>query len=68
MSEGNSKVDLVHEAGTSAAVWCIGTNTFCKVKSWCEGMELESETIQFVQNNAFGITISEVIHTWVDRE
>lgn len=68
MSEGDSKVDLLHGAGTSAVVWSIRINTFCKVKAWCEEMELERESIRFGQNIVPGIPIPKVIHTWIDRE
>lgn len=58
---------VVHEGGTSAAVWSIGENAFCKVKAWQEGMELESRTIAFIREKAPEIPVPEVIHTWIDR-
>jgi hypothetical protein len=68
MSECDSKTGLVHLKGTSSAVWTIGTNAFCKVKAWCAGMELESDTIQFVKWKVPYIPLPEVIHSWVDEE
>ena len=66
---GNSiETGLVHQGGTSAAVWSIGTSAFCKVKAWCEGLELENDTIQYVARNAPGVPVPEVIHSWVDHE
>ncbi|KAI9056181.1 hypothetical protein LZ554_001109 [Drepanopeziza brunnea f. sp. 'monogermtubi'] len=59
---------LVHEAGTSAAVWSLGSNTLCKVKSWCEELGAESETIDFVRNCAPSLPLPEVIYSWVDHE
>ncbi|KAI9743915.1 MAG: hypothetical protein M1818_002649 [Claussenomyces sp. TS43310] len=63
-----SETGLVHEGGTSAAVWSIGANAFCKVKAWHKGMELESKTIAFIRENAPEIPVPEVIYTWIDHE
>jgi hypothetical protein len=65
--EDGLETGLVHEGGTSAAVWSIGANAFCKVKAWREGMELESETIAFIRERAPEVPVPEVIHTWIDR-
>lgn len=67
LPEDGSKTGLVHEGGTSAAVWSIGVNAFCKVKAWREGMELESKTIEFVRARALEIPVPEVIRTWIDH-
>jgi len=37
----------VRHAGTSAAVWSFG-GIFFKVKAWRNGMQLESDTIRFI--------------------
>jgi hypothetical protein len=66
--EGDAQVDRIHEGGTSAAVWCIGDNAFCKVYAWCKGLELEANTIRFVTENALGVPVPEVIHSWIDRD
>ncbi|CZS94656.1 uncharacterized protein RCO7_06623 [Rhynchosporium graminicola] len=65
--EDGLETGLVHEAGTSAAVWSIGVDAFCKVKAWREGMELESKTIEFVRRRAPEIPVPEIIHTWIDH-
>lgn len=66
-SKGDAQVDRIHVGGSSAAVWQIGDNAFCKVHAWCEGLELEANTIRFVTRNALGVPVPEVIHSWVDR-
>jgi hypothetical protein len=65
--ENNPLEDLIHQAGTSSAVWAIGTNAICKVKTWCEGMELESDTLAFLSGHFPHIPIPEVIYSWLDR-
>ena len=62
---GDSESQRIHHAGTSAAVWKIGGMIF-KVKGWREGMELESDTIRYVNLMAPSITTPEVVFTWVD--
>ncbi len=68
LPENSLETGLVHQAGTAAAVWSIGTSTFCKVKAWCEGLEPEIDTIRFVARNAPGIPLPEVIYSWIDHE
>jgi hypothetical protein len=63
LPEDASETGLVHKGGTSAAVWRIGVNAFCKVKAWREGMELERKTIGFVRGKALEVPVPEVIHT-----
>jgi hypothetical protein len=63
MSECDSKTGLIYMKGTSLVVWTIRTNVFCKVKAWCTGMELESNTIQFVKWKVLYIPLPEVIHS-----
>lgn len=60
--------DFVYQAGTSSAVWAIGSNVICKVKTWCDGMELESETLAFLTAKFPHIPIPEVVHSWLDRK
>jgi len=66
--EDDLDAGLVHEGGTSAAVWSIGADAFCKVKAWREGMELESRTIAFIREKAPEVPVPEVIHMWIDHE
>ncbi|ERF71910.1 hypothetical protein EPUS_08226 [Endocarpon pusillum Z07020] len=68
MLPSTSPANMVHEAGTSAAVWLLGKDTFCKVKGWCEGMEAESETIDFVRTQCPDIPVPEVIFSWIDTD
>ncbi|KAH6651275.1 kinase-like domain-containing protein [Chaetomium tenue] len=68
LSTGDSQVDRIHAAGTSAASWCLGQDTFVKVHSWIEGLEMEAEKIQFVTEKAPEVPVPEVIYTWIDRD
>ncbi|CBX90596.1 hypothetical protein LEMA_P056300.1 [Plenodomus lingam JN3] len=63
---GDSGSNRIHHAGTSAAVWNIA-GTYIKAKSWLPGMELESDTIQYVKRIS-SIPIPEIIFSWVDVE
>lgn len=65
---GDAEMDIIPHGGTSAAVWSIGNNAICKVKAWCEGLELEANTIRFVREHAGGVPVPEVIHTWIDHD
>lgn len=60
--------DLIYKAGTSSAVWAIGTNVICKVKTWCDGMELESSTLAFLAVNFPHIPVPDVVFSWLDTE
>ncbi|KAE8147512.1 kinase-like domain-containing protein [Aspergillus avenaceus] len=63
----NTAEGLIHQAGTSSAVWAIGTQVVCKVKTWVSGMERESDTLAFVASRFPHIPIPEVIYSWVDE-
>ena len=65
---GDAETDRIHFAGTSAAVWSIGENAICKVHAWCEGLELEADTIQFVRQHAKEVPVPEVLYTWIDHK
>ena len=65
--EGDSAIDRIHTGGTSAAVWCLGEDIFCKVHAWYKGLELEANTIRFVQEKAPEVPIPEVIYSWIDH-
>ncbi|KAL4886824.1 hypothetical protein BJY04DRAFT_176617 [Aspergillus karnatakaensis] len=60
--------DLVYKAGTSSAVWPIGSNAICRVKTWTGGMEMESDTIAFVKTNCPDIPVPDVIYAWLDEK
>lgn len=68
LSQGDPEIGRVHVGGTSAAVWALGDNAFCKVHAWCEGLELEANTIRFVQETAPEVPVPEVLYSWVDRD
>ncbi|KAJ0413002.1 hypothetical protein BJY00DRAFT_306626 [Aspergillus carlsbadensis] len=60
--------DLLYQAGTSSAVWAIGSNAICKVKTWTDGMEMESNTLAFVKANFPDIPVPDIIYTWLDEK
>lgn len=68
LSVGDAEIDRIHVGGTSAAVWCIGENAFCKVHAWCEGLEPEVNTIQSVKRMAPKVPVPEVIYSWIDHD
>lgn len=57
---------LIYQAGSGGAVWLIGNEAVCKVHAWKEGLQLESETIAFVREQAPTIPVPEVIYSWID--
>ncbi|KAF2789425.1 hypothetical protein K505DRAFT_410352 [Melanomma pulvis-pyrius CBS 109.77] len=63
---GDSEASRCHHAGTSAAVWSIG-GTYIKVKAWRDDMQLESDTIRFV-NRTCSVATPKVIFSWVDAD
>ena len=65
---GDVETDRVHVGGTSSAVWLLGKDAFCKVHAWCDGLELEANTIRFVgeKHDALGIPTPELIYSWID--
>lgn len=67
-SEGDTEIDRIHLAGTGAAVWCLGGNTICKAKAWREGLQLEDDTIRFVQANAPEVPVPEILFSWIDSD
>lgn len=64
----DAEIDRICHGGTSTAVWSIGNNVICKAKAWCEGLELEANTIGFVREYAGEVPFPEVIHTWIDHD
>jgi hypothetical protein len=67
---GDVEADRIHVGGTSSAVWRLGKDAFCKVRAWCEGLELEVNTIRFVgeRNAALEVPLPELIHSWIDYD
>jgi hypothetical protein len=60
--------DLLYQAGTSSAVWAIGSNAICKVKTWTNGMDMESDTLAFVKANFPDIPVPDIIYAWLDEK
>lgn len=63
---GDGEIDRIH-LGITGAVWSIVNNAICKVHAWCEGLELEANTIRFVRQSVEEVPVPEVIHTWIDH-
>ncbi|KAL4970520.1 uncharacterized protein BDV14DRAFT_195209 [Aspergillus stella-maris] len=59
---------IIYQAGMSSAVWKIGTQAICKVKTWTEGMELERDTIAFVASCFPHVPLASIIHSWIDKD
>ncbi|KAJ1709461.1 hypothetical protein COH20_003413 [Aspergillus flavus] len=59
---------LIYQAGMSSAVWEIGSEAICKVKTWAEGMDSESNTLAFVASRFPHILLPEVTYSWVDEQ
>ncbi|KAK7606384.1 kinase-like domain-containing protein [Phyllosticta paracitricarpa] len=57
---------LLHQAGTASAVWKLG-GTVCKVKSWIPGLQLEHETITFINEHFPSIPTAKVLFAWIDE-
>ncbi|KAI9369692.1 hypothetical protein BJX61DRAFT_133567 [Aspergillus egyptiacus] len=60
--------DLLHHAGTSSAVRAIGSNAICKIETWTDEMEMESNTLAFVRANFPDIPVPDVICAWLDEK
>ncbi|KAK4100742.1 hypothetical protein N658DRAFT_567361 [Parathielavia hyrcaniae] len=57
LSGGDVEADRVHTGGSSSAV-----------HAWCEGLELEANTMRFVGEKAPRVPIPELVHTWIDHD
>lgn len=65
--EGDSAIDRIQECGTGGSVWGIGNEAICKVKSWCNGQQLEATTIAFVNEHCPTVPVPKVIYSWIDE-
>ncbi|KAK4042347.1 kinase-like domain-containing protein [Parachaetomium inaequale] len=43
-------------------------DTFVKVHSWIQGVEMEAEKIRFVTEKAPEVPVPEVVHTWINHD
>ena len=64
--EGDAQVDQIYKGGTSATVQRIRDNASYKAHAWCEGLELEANTIQFARRNALDVPVPELIHSQIE--
>lgn len=63
---GDSEVAKFREVAGCIALWNLSPNVFCKARSWCEGVELEGKTIEFVKKHAPSVPVPEVFYNWAD--
>jgi hypothetical protein len=68
MPPSSSKANMALEMSTSSGIWLFGKDNFCRVGAWCEGLESEEDTINFVKTHCPNIPLPEVIYSWVDRD
>jgi hypothetical protein len=68
LPENNAFEDVIYKAGTSSAVWAFGTSVICKVKTWCNGMGMESSTLAFLAVNFPHIPVPDVVFSWLDTK
>ncbi|KAL3422211.1 hypothetical protein PVAG01_06367 [Phlyctema vagabunda] len=54
--------------GNTRGFWSLSPNTFCKVKSWTEGITTEATTIRWLNQNIPSLPTEKVIFDWVDPE
>jgi hypothetical protein len=58
----------VHQLGSTSAVWAVGHEAFCKVKSWSHGQESEAQTIAFVKEHFPRIPVPDVLYEYTDGD
>ncbi|KAK4040838.1 kinase-like domain-containing protein [Parachaetomium inaequale] len=61
-------VRLVHQLGSSSAVWAVGHEAFFKAKSWSPGLKSEARTIAFVTEHRPQIPVPDVLHEYIDGD
>ena len=64
---GTSKPGAVQQA-VAIGVWEIGVSTLVKVSSYINGVQLEGETIRFVNERQPLVPTTQVIFEWIDSE
>ncbi|KAF1352487.1 kinase-like domain-containing protein [Delphinella strobiligena] len=72
-SDNAAGLDLVQpvyrgEQMESHGVWFIGNSAVLKAKPWLQNMELESDTISFVNKCFPDVPTPTVIHSWIDQQ
>lgn len=63
----NFDYQLIHEVGSSNAVWTLGNNAICKVTPWKEEYQLEADTLAFISRELPSVPIPQVLYTWIDK-
>ena len=64
----NPKIVLVYDVGNCSAVWSIGNDAFCKVKTLEEGATSEGTTLAIVQGQKPSFEIPRVLHETKDKD
>jgi hypothetical protein len=67
LGQGDPVIDRIQDCGSNGALWAIGNEVICKVKSWAERRQRESSTIEFVRENFSFVPLPEVIYSSIDR-
>lgn len=67
-AEGDSEIDRIYVGGSSQADWRLGETVICQARAWCEGYQLEADTIRFVQANVPEVPVPEILFSWIDRD
>jgi hypothetical protein len=67
LGQGDSAIDWIKDGATGGGVWTLGNEVICKVKSWKEGRQLESSTLDFVRENFPSVPLPENIYSSIDR-
>ena len=66
LGEQEAEENRIHSIGSSAACWRFG-DAYFKVKSWCEGMDTESNLIAFARKAVPSLPVPEVYCSWLDK-
>ena len=65
--QGDLEAGRFYTGENSRAAYKLSDNVICKVSSWREGKQLESETVKFVKQKVPSVPVPEVIYEWIDR-
>lgn len=65
-NEQEAEEDRVYSVGSSAVCWQFG-GAYFKVKAWCEGMDAESNHIDFAMKAVSSLPAPNGYCSWVDK-
>ena len=68
MPPSSSSATMIDWVGTSTGDWLVGDDMVCKVRAWCEGMQLEKDTIDFVKGHCPNIPVPQIIYSRIDHD